>query len=86
MTGLKVQDKDGVPIHAGDIVNTPFRGGFREGEVEAIFVDNTTEPAEQIKQVHIPIKNPPKVVFTTQRGKQVAHNPESLHHMEKRER
>lgn len=67
-------------------------------KVEAIFAGNSSEPVEELPghDVHVPIINPPKVIFTTQvsrltygkdsltipfkRDKQVSHNPSALSH------
>ncbi|UKZ88611.1 uncharacterized protein TrAFT101_004361 [Trichoderma asperellum] len=70
-----VQDKEGKPIEEGDDVWTPIRGGKREGEVEKVVY--TEEEAKKAN-----VKHPPKVVFTDQHGHWVAHNPETLKHVE----
>ncbi|KZT73457.1 hypothetical protein DAEQUDRAFT_413635 [Daedalea quercina L-15889] len=76
-----VQSKDSEPIKVGDTVYTKFRGGKREGEVEAIA--QTSQEAEQISgELGMGVKNPPKVVFTDQHGHRVAHNPGTLTHTE----
>ncbi|KAH7105074.1 hypothetical protein BKA62DRAFT_435746 [Auriculariales sp. MPI-PUGE-AT-0066] len=78
-----VTDKEGCDINVGDHVFTPFRGGTREGDVQAIYTDSTTKPADgDAGEVTVDVKNPPKVVFTNQRGKQVSHNPQALTHKE----
>lgn len=63
--------KQGEPIEEGDHVYTKIRGGRHEGDVEKIV---TTEG--EAKQEGV--KNPPKVLFTDQKGKPVAHNPGTL--------
>ncbi|KAF8515346.1 hypothetical protein BU17DRAFT_12378, partial [Hysterangium stoloniferum] len=59
-----ITDKEGVPIHVGDTVKVRYR----EGKVEAIFLDNATEPVEKAegRDIRISVKHPPKVVFTDQ--------------------
>ncbi|KAF8457916.1 hypothetical protein BDZ91DRAFT_685650 [Kalaharituber pfeilii] len=71
----QVKSKEGEPIHEGDHVYTPFRGGRHEGDVEAIVT--TQEEADREG-----IKNPPKVVFTSQNQKRVSHNPQTLSKVE----
>ncbi|KAK7928597.1 hypothetical protein PG985_005595 [Apiospora marii] len=66
-----VQDKHGEPIQEGDHVYTPIRGGRHEGEVEKLVTSDQEAKKEGVK-------NPPKVLFTDQKGKDVAHNPETL--------
>ncbi|KAK1753188.1 hypothetical protein QBC47DRAFT_53842 [Echria macrotheca] len=73
MTGKDIVDKEGQPIHEGDTVWTPIRGGKHEGTVEKIV---TTE-AEAKKEG---VKHPPKVLFTDQHGHHVSHNPGTLRH------
>ncbi|KAJ6120932.1 hypothetical protein N7523_005212 [Penicillium sp. IBT 18751x] len=68
----EVLDKDGNPIHEGDYVVTRIRGGTHEGKVEEIITDE--ERAQEID-----VKHPPKVLFRNKNGKQVAHNPGTLH-------
>ncbi|EIT76134.1 hypothetical protein BDV35DRAFT_356506 [Aspergillus flavus] len=70
-----VKDKHGDTIHEGDYVFTRIRGGSHQGEVERIVMDEQEAEEEGVK-------NPPKVVFHDQRGKKVAHNPETLEKME----
>ncbi|EIE24523.1 hypothetical protein COCSUDRAFT_61953 [Coccomyxa subellipsoidea C-169] len=53
-------------IKPGDFVSTKYRGGTREGVVERIAKTPEEHP------------HPPKVIFTNQRGKEVAHNPSTL--------
>ncbi|KAF2184451.1 hypothetical protein K469DRAFT_709213 [Zopfia rhizophila CBS 207.26] len=67
----QVLSKQGEPIEEGDHVYTKIRGGRHEGDVEKIV---TTE--EEAKKENV--KNPPKVLFTDQKGKAVAHNPSTL--------
>ncbi|PCH42664.1 hypothetical protein WOLCODRAFT_72867, partial [Wolfiporia cocos MD-104 SS10] len=71
----EVQSKEGKPIEVGDIVSTRFRGGKREGEVNIIPRD-----IQNVDDVGVTVKNPPKVVFTDQHGHRVVHNPETLSH------
>ncbi|KAF2461520.1 hypothetical protein BDY21DRAFT_368717 [Lineolata rhizophorae] len=63
--------KQGEPIEEGDHVYTRIRGGRHEGDVERIVT--TQDEAEEEG-----VKNPPKVIFTDQKGKRVAHNPGTL--------
>ncbi|KAJ9642324.1 hypothetical protein H2199_004704 [Coniosporium tulheliwenetii] len=74
----QVKSKEGEPINEGDHVYTKYRGGRHEGDVEKIVT--TKEEAEEEG-----VKNPPKVLFTDQRGKAVAHNPETLNKLSKAE-
>ncbi|KAF1811476.1 hypothetical protein P152DRAFT_459413 [Eremomyces bilateralis CBS 781.70] len=67
----EIKSKQGEPIHKGDHVYTKIRGGRHEGDVEKVV---TTE--EEAKKEGV--KNPPKVLFTDQKGKLVAHNPGTL--------
>ena len=55
MPGSEIKDKQGEPIHKGDTVWTPFRGGKRQGTAEKIV---TTEAEARQEGV----KNPPKVL------------------------
>ncbi|KAM0818659.1 hypothetical protein AB5N19_04471 [Seiridium cardinale] len=71
MPSQSIHDKTGEPIEEGDHVYTKIRGGRHEGDVEKI----VTSTAEAKKEG---VKNPPKVLFTDQKGKDVAHNPETL--------
>ncbi|OCL01345.1 hypothetical protein AOQ84DRAFT_306896 [Glonium stellatum] len=71
----QVLSKDGELIHEGDHVYTRIRGGRHEGDVEQI-VMSQKEAEEQ------GVKNPPKVLFTDQKGKPVAHNPGTLNIVE----
>ncbi|KAL2111722.1 hypothetical protein VUR80DRAFT_9443 [Thermomyces stellatus] len=73
-----IQDKDGRAIRRGDQVYTPIRGGKHEGMVDKI-VTSENDAAEE------GVKRPPKVLYTNQRGKAVAHNPATLQHVEKQE-
>ncbi len=54
MPASDIKDKDGEPIHEGDMVWSPARGGRHEGKVEKIV---TTE--EEAKEEGV--KHPPKV-------------------------
>jgi len=75
----QVKSKEGEPIHVGDTVETKFRGGHREGKVQAIYTDSASEPAEgDAEDVNIRVQHPPKVVMTDQHGHQVNHNPNTL--------
>jgi hypothetical protein len=56
-----VKDKDGKPIHVGDIVSGKIRGGKHVGVVEAV-VTNEKEAAEK------GVKHPPKVLIKDQHG------------------
>ena len=56
-----VKDKDGKPIHKGDIVSGKIRGGKHAGEVLAV-VTNEKEATEN------GVKNPPKVLIKDQHG------------------
>jgi len=69
-----IQSKEGKPINEGDHVYTKIRGGRHEGDVEKIVTTEDEAVAEGVK-------NPPKVLFTDQKGKAVAHNPETLENM-----
>jgi len=69
-----LKDKNSVPIHVGDQVFTPIRGGKHQGEVEDIV---RTEQDAKITGT----KNPPKVRFTDQHGHNVAHNAGTLRHV-----
>ncbi|RPA87477.1 hypothetical protein BJ508DRAFT_410246 [Ascobolus immersus RN42] len=71
VSGNEVHDKHGNPIHEGDNVYTPFRGGRHEGKVSEIVT--TKEEAEEAG-----VKNPPNVLFTDQNGTDVAHKPGTL--------
>jgi len=80
------KDKQGEPIHVGDTVYTKFRGGHREGKVEALY-DKSGEVVEgSDDDVRITVQNPPKVVFTDQHGHQVSHNPGTLTHPSKEDK
>jgi hypothetical protein len=63
MTDTKpdVFDKDGVPIHVGDMVSSKQRAGRQFGNVVDLVV--TEEEAKEKGVAH-----PPKVVFYTQKG------------------
>ncbi|EIW58007.1 uncharacterized protein TRAVEDRAFT_126432 [Trametes versicolor FP-101664 SS1] len=61
----EITDKEGCAIEVGDSVATRFRGGKRQGEVEAIIV-NKQDAKEQGPDLDVNIKNPPKVVFQDQ--------------------
>ncbi|KAF2196005.1 hypothetical protein GQ43DRAFT_427401 [Delitschia confertaspora ATCC 74209] len=67
----QVLSKDGEQIQKGDHVYTKIRGGRHEGDVEKIVTTNKEADTEGVK-------NPPKVLFTDQKGKNVAHNPGTL--------
>ncbi|KAL1635460.1 hypothetical protein SLS58_010217 [Diplodia intermedia] len=71
-----VKSKEGQPIDEGDHVYTRIRGGRHEGDVEAVVT--TQKEAEDAD-----VKNPPKVLFTDQKGKPVAHNPGTLNNLTK---
>ncbi|OBT86099.1 hypothetical protein VE02_05401 [Pseudogymnoascus sp. 03VT05] len=74
----KVEDKTGNPIEEGDTVFTRIRGGKREGEVDKVALDEKDAERDQVK-------NPPKVLFNDQHGHDVAHNPETLEVVNKKE-
>ncbi|KAF9728431.1 hypothetical protein PMIN01_13564 [Paraphaeosphaeria minitans] len=67
----QVLSKQGKPIEKGDHVYTKIRGGRHEGDVEKII--NSEQEAKEEN-----LKNLPKVLFTDQKGKPVAHNPGTL--------
>ncbi|KAF1960509.1 hypothetical protein CC80DRAFT_488824 [Byssothecium circinans] len=67
----QVLSKQGEPIKEGDHVYTKIRGGRHEGDVEKIVTSEQEAKEENVK-------NPPKVLFTDQKGKPVAHNPGTL--------
>ncbi|KKY39096.1 hypothetical protein UCDDA912_g00898 [Diaporthe ampelina] len=67
----QVLSKQGEPIEEGDHVYTKIRGGRHEGDVEEIVTTENDAKQEGVK-------NPPKVLFTDQKGKPVAHNPGTL--------
>ncbi|KAF1839138.1 hypothetical protein BDW02DRAFT_564121 [Decorospora gaudefroyi] len=71
-----IVSKNGEEIGEGDHVYTKIRGGRHEGDVEKIVMDREDADKEGVK-------NPPKVLFTDQRGKPVAHNPGTLDVTEK---
>ncbi|KAK7732922.1 hypothetical protein SLS57_000865 [Botryosphaeria dothidea] len=71
-----VTSKEGQPIEEGDHVSTKIRGGRHEGDVEQVVI--TQDEAEKAG-----VQNPPKVLFTDQRGKPVAHNPGTLNNLSK---
>ncbi|KAI0069804.1 hypothetical protein K474DRAFT_1777144 [Panus rudis PR-1116 ss-1] len=71
-----VKSKEGEPIEVGDNVSTRFRGGKREGEVEAVITSQ--KDLEETGDIGLSVKNPPKVVFSDQHGHKVAHNPGTL--------
>ncbi|RMZ69416.1 phosphatidylserine decarboxylase [Pyrenophora seminiperda CCB06] len=70
-TGDDIVSKNGESISEGDHVYTRIRGGRHEGNVEKIVT--TKEEADKEG-----VKHPPKVLFTDQKGKPVAHNPGTL--------
>ncbi|KAL1797380.1 hypothetical protein ACET3X_003986 [Alternaria dauci] len=70
-TGNDISSKSGEQIEEGDHVNTRVRGGRHEGNVDKIVKDQEEADAEGIK-------HPPKVLFTDQKGKDVAHKPGTL--------
>ncbi|OBT46916.1 hypothetical protein VE00_02002 [Pseudogymnoascus sp. WSF 3629] len=74
----EVQDRVGTPIQEGDTVFTKIRGGKREGEADKIVLDE-----KDAKKEHV--KHPPKVLFKDQHGHDVAHNPETLEVLNKKE-
>ncbi|KAI9694308.1 MAG: hypothetical protein M1820_009032 [Bogoriella megaspora] len=72
----QVHSKEGEPIEEGDHVYTKIRGGRREGDVDKVVISEEEAKEEGVK-------NPPKVLFTDQKGKDVAHNPETLNNITK---
>ncbi|CAI9630630.1 hypothetical protein GT037_003506 [Alternaria burnsii] len=66
-----VVSKSGEQIEEGDHVYTRTRGGRHEGNVNKIVMDQEEADAEDVK-------HPPKVLFTDQKGKDVAHKPGTL--------
>ncbi|KAF5349139.1 hypothetical protein D9756_009444 [Leucocoprinus leucothites] len=70
---LPLRDKDGVPIQIGEMVSSRHRTGRQFGNVVDIVV--TEEEAKKKGVAH-----PPKVLFKTQTGKMVQHNPNVLVH------
>ncbi|CDO74242.1 hypothetical protein BN946_scf185031.g7 [Trametes cinnabarina] len=77
--GLK--DEEGRVIEVGDQVETKYRGGKRQGEVEAV-IENEQDAKEQGPDLGVKITNPPKVVFKDQHGHRVSHNPGTLSHVD----
>ena len=61
----EVKDKEGEPIHPGDVVVGRRRGGKQTGEVEAV-IATEKEAAEK------GVKNAPKVIIEDQHGKHSA--------------
>ncbi|KFY20697.1 hypothetical protein V491_03509 [Pseudogymnoascus sp. VKM F-3775] len=70
----RVEDRAGTPIEEGDTVFTKFRGGKREGEVSV----------PQLYTAHC-MATKTQVLFKDQHGHDVAHNPETLEVMDKKE-
>ncbi|CAE7192663.1 hypothetical protein CFE70_007043 [Pyrenophora teres f. teres 0-1] len=66
-----IMSKNGETIKEGDHVYTKIRGGRHEGDVEKIVTNKDEADAAGVK-------HPPKVLFTDQKGKDVAHNPGTL--------
>jgi len=62
----EVKDKEGKPIHVGDEVAGKRRGGKQTGEVEEVIA--TKEEAKKAG-----VRDPPKVLFTDQHGKDITH-------------
>ncbi|KAK6858601.1 hypothetical protein PG995_004510 [Apiospora arundinis] len=88
-TANSVRDKHGEPIQEGDHVYTPIRGGRHEGEVEEIVTSDQEAKKEEVKNppkvriYRLRSKHGGKlceteVLFIDQKGKDVAHNPETL--------
>ncbi|KAI0328292.1 hypothetical protein GY45DRAFT_1326572 [Cubamyces sp. BRFM 1775] len=77
--GLK--DEEGRVIEVGDLVETKYRGGKRQGEVEAV-LENEQDAREQGSDLGVKVVNPPKVVFKDQHGHRVSHNPGTLSHVD----
>ncbi|KAI9067728.1 hypothetical protein FKP32DRAFT_1619922 [Trametes sanguinea] len=76
-----VKDEEGRIINIGDEVETKYRGGKRQGEVEAIF-DNEQDVEKQGSDLGVKVVNPPKVIFQDQHGHRVSHNPGTLSHVD----
>ncbi|KAJ3560783.1 hypothetical protein NP233_g10607 [Leucocoprinus birnbaumii] len=70
-----LRDKDGIPIQIGEMVSSRQRAGRHYGNVTDIVI--TEEDAKKKGVAH-----PPKVLFKTQTGKLVQHNPSVLVHGE----
>ncbi|EOA81181.1 hypothetical protein ACJQWK_07531 [Exserohilum turcicum] len=66
-----IESKNGEQIQPGDHVYTRIRGGRHEGNVDKVVTSEEEAASEGVK-------NPPKVLFTDQKGKNVAHNPSTL--------
>uniref|UniRef100_D8PKV2 Hypervirulence associated protein TUDOR domain-containing protein n=1 Tax=Schizophyllum commune (strain H4-8 / FGSC 9210) TaxID=578458 RepID=D8PKV2_SCHCM len=69
----KIEDKHGEPINVGDTVAMKSHGGRQYGEVVDLLT--TKEQTDEVGA-----KNPPKVLYDTQTGHRVWHNPGALVH------
>ncbi|KAI0711838.1 hypothetical protein C8T65DRAFT_182799 [Cerioporus squamosus] len=76
-----IKDEEGRVIEVNDVVETKYRGGKRQGRVEAV-LENERDVREQAPDLGVKVTNPPKVVFQDQHGHRVAHNPQTLSHVE----
>ncbi|TRM68401.1 hypothetical protein BD626DRAFT_545505 [Schizophyllum amplum] len=73
MSSSEIKDKHGDPITVGDTVAMKSHGGRQYGEVVDLLT--TKEQTDEVGA-----KNPPKVLYDTQTGHRVWHNPEALVH------
>ena len=64
MQTIEVHDKNGQPIHVGDVVSAKARSGKHVGTVRNIVL--TEEEATAIED--ITVKNPPKVILQNEKG------------------
>ncbi|KAI4518330.1 hypothetical protein K525DRAFT_208809 [Schizophyllum commune Loenen D] len=69
----KIEDKHDEPINVGDTVSMKSHGGRQYGEVVDLLT--TKEQTDEVGA-----KNPPKVLYDTQIGHRVWHNPAALVH------
>ncbi|KAI0636320.1 hypothetical protein C8Q77DRAFT_641053 [Trametes polyzona] len=60
-----LEDEEGRTVEVGDFVETKYRGGKRQGEVEAV-LENEQDVREQAPDLGVKVTNPPKVVYTDQ--------------------
>jgi len=74
-----VKSKGGATIEKGDTVNTPYRGGKHEGQVEQIITDEQEARELDAKGA----RHAPAVVFHDQNNKKVAHKPETVTDLDK---
>ncbi|RPD54992.1 hypothetical protein L227DRAFT_510699, partial [Lentinus tigrinus ALCF2SS1-6] len=71
------KDEEGRVIQVGDVVETKYRGGKRQGEVS-----NDRDVREQASDLGVKVANPPKVTFKDQHGHRVSHNLQTLSHVD----